>query len=71
MGKVHAKGRSFDGIVNLNKKKEKTETENKEQTLDIPQFVTREEEKFKLLIKILITLHTKSKFLIKKELTTT
>lgn len=43
MGKVHAKGRSFDGIVNLNKKKEKTETENKEQTLDIPQFVTREE----------------------------
>lgn len=43
MGKVHAKGRNFDGIVNLNKKKEKTETENKEQTLDIPQFVTREE----------------------------
>lgn len=47
MGKVHAKGRNFDGIVNLNKKKEKTETENKEQTLDIPQFVTREEREVK------------------------
>ena len=32
MGKVHAKGRNFDGIVNLNKKKEKTETETKEMT---------------------------------------
>ena len=42
MGKIHADGRNFDGIVNLNQKKQKTEVVDKEQSLEFPQFIKTE-----------------------------
>lgn len=43
MGKIHAKGKRFDGIVNLNNKIENHDTVDSSLSLEIPKFVTTEE----------------------------
>lgn len=43
MGKVHAQGRNFDGIVNLNNKIENHDTVDSSLSLEIPKFITTEE----------------------------